>query len=177
MLVTLATALCLKKQNLPLCTGALFNMLCWISIPANSVLKSPCVDTPIRRSRAHGREIRRYTGRGRAEGKHADTPTRRTRTDGCKDRCIDVSGHSDAVRGPQWACGREVRRCTPFRKGSTPICRSTSEIRGYATFALTGQLPVHRCIGAELFWGRCLRALWKSGRSARTQSLDNYLRT
>ena len=74
MLVTLATALCLKKQNLPLCTGALFNMLCWISMPANSVLKSPCVDTTIRRSRAHGREILPIH-RSRARGK-GNTPIR-----------------------------------------------------------------------------------------------------
>ena len=66
-----------------------------------------------------------------------------------------------------------IRRCaphpTPGRKGTmpnyadpqgkyadTPIHKGNTPTRRYAALAVRG-VTVHRCIGAQLFWGRCLR--------------------
>ena len=63
---------------------------------------------------------------------------------------IGVSERADAVRGPQRACGWEIRRCAdPEGKyADTPFCRSIKEIRRHAALALRGAngVSVHdRC--------------------------------
>ena len=136
-------------------------------------LKSPCADTPVRRSPARGRQTRRCADtpvevRGRETRRYADPPLTPPQPNpiyadtpihkGNADTPLSRSGVYRCIgaglrcyRGPQRASAREPCRCTPIHNGTMPKRRCAARaVRG---------VTVYRCIGARLFWGRCLRAL------------------